>query len=47
MALADDKAFGLDTSETTVEKMPFVVAPVTNMHLKRAYTSLDPQHEIE
>lgn len=35
MALADDKAFGLDTSETTVEKMPFVVAPVTNMNLKR------------
>jgi KUP system potassium uptake protein len=46
MAMSDDKAFGLDTSETTVEKMPFVVAPITNMNLKRVYTSMDPRHEI-
>jgi KUP system potassium uptake protein len=41
MALADDKAFGLDMSETTVEKMPFVVAPITNMNLKRVQTVLN------
>jgi KUP system potassium uptake protein len=35
MAMSDDKAFGLDTSETTVEKMPFVVAPISSMNLKR------------
>ena len=35
LALGDDKAFGLDTSETTVEKMPFVVAPVSTKTLKR------------
>jgi KUP system potassium uptake protein len=35
LALNDDKAFGLDTSETTVEKMPFVVAPVRTNQLKR------------
>jgi KUP system potassium uptake protein len=47
MAMSDDKAFGLDTSETTVEKMPFVVAPVTNMNLKRVYAPIDPEHEME
>ena len=35
LALADDKAFGLDTSETTVEKMPFVVAPISTTNLTR------------
>jgi KUP system potassium uptake protein len=35
LALNDDKAFGLDTSETTVEKMPFVVAPIRTNQLKR------------
>ncbi|HVA98981.1 MAG TPA: potassium transporter Kup, partial [Bacteroidia bacterium] len=37
LALADDKAFGLDTSETRVEKIPMVVAPVSSLHLKRIY----------
>jgi KUP system potassium uptake protein len=45
MALADDKAFGLDMSETTVEKMPFVVAPITNMNLKRVRTVINPEVE--
>ena len=35
LALADDRAFGLDTSETTVEKVPFVIAPVSCDQLKR------------
>jgi KUP system potassium uptake protein len=35
LALGDDRAFGLDTSETTVEKMPFVVAPISTKQLKR------------
>jgi KUP system potassium uptake protein len=34
-AQSDIKAFGLDTSETYVEKMPLIVHPVTNMRLKR------------
>jgi KUP system potassium uptake protein len=37
MALAEEKAFGLDSSETVVEKLPLVVAPATKMNLQRAY----------
>ena len=35
LALPDDKAFGLDTSETQVEKIPLVVAPTSKVQLKR------------
>lgn len=35
MALAEAKAFGLDTSEIHVEKIPLVVKPVTNFKIKR------------
>jgi KUP system potassium uptake protein len=37
LALSDDKAFGLDSSETVVEKLPLVVAPSTKIALHRAY----------
>jgi len=37
MALAEEKAFGLDSSETVVEKLPLVVAPSTKINLHRAY----------
>ncbi len=37
LALADEKAFGLDESETVVEKLPLVVAPMSNIKLHRAY----------
>jgi KUP system potassium uptake protein len=32
---SEAKAFGLDTSETKVEKIPLVVKPVSNINLKR------------
>ncbi|WP_461449856.1 KUP/HAK/KT family potassium transporter [Mucilaginibacter sp.] len=35
LALSEAKAFGLDTSETYVEKIPLVVKPVSNILLKR------------
>lgn len=35
LALSEAKTFGLDTSETHVEKIPMVVKPVSNIHLKR------------
>ncbi|SDP51045.1 KUP system potassium uptake protein [Mucilaginibacter sp. OK268] len=35
LAQSEAKAFGLDTSETRVEKIPLVVKPVSNVHLKR------------
>jgi KUP system potassium uptake protein len=37
LALAEEKAFGLDSSETIVEKLPLVVAPAGKINLQRAY----------
>jgi KUP system potassium uptake protein len=37
IALAEEKAFGLDSSETLVEKLPLVVTPATKINLHRAY----------
>ncbi|HLK27415.1 MAG TPA: KUP/HAK/KT family potassium transporter [Puia sp.] len=37
LALSDEKAFGLDSSETVVEKLPLVVVPASNISLHRAY----------
>lgn len=34
-SLSEEKGFGLDTSYVTIEKYPLVVAPVTNLKLKR------------
>jgi len=35
LALSEAKAFGLDTSETHIEKIPLVVKPVSNINLRR------------
>jgi KUP system potassium uptake protein len=40
MAQSEAKAFGLDTSETRIEKIPLVVKPVTNIALKRVEPEL-------
>jgi KUP system potassium uptake protein len=37
IALSEDKAFGLDSSETLIEKLPLVVVPASNVKLQRAY----------
>lgn len=42
IALAEEKAFGLDSSETEVEKLPLVVAPVTKIKMQRAYYRVHP-----
>jgi KUP system potassium uptake protein len=34
-SLSEERGFGLDTSYVVVEKFPLVVAPVTNVHVKR------------
>jgi KUP system potassium uptake protein len=34
-SLSEEKGFGLDLSNVTVEKFPLIVAPVTNLKLKR------------
>ncbi|MGB3948505.1 MAG: KUP/HAK/KT family potassium transporter [Bacteroidia bacterium] len=35
LGLSEEKAFGLDTSSVTVEKMPLIIAPPKELHLKR------------
>jgi KUP system potassium uptake protein len=40
LALSDDKAFGLDSSETVIEKLPLVVVPASQIGLHRAYYRL-------
>ena len=34
-SLSDDKSFGLDTSETKLEKIPLLINPVSKIDLKR------------
>ena len=34
-SLSEERGFGLDTSNVMVEKFPLIVAPVTNIKLKR------------
>ncbi len=34
-SLADEKAFGLDTSSVTVEKVPYIISPISEIPLKR------------
>ncbi|MDR3678504.1 MAG: KUP/HAK/KT family potassium transporter [Flavipsychrobacter sp.] len=41
LSISDHKAFGLDTSDTVVEKMPFVVAPISSIALKRTSFKTD------
>src|SRR5205085_984567 len=35
LAQSDAKAFGLDTSDTRIEKIPLVINPVTQLKIKR------------
>jgi KUP system potassium uptake protein len=37
-SLPEDKAFGLDTSSMTIEKVPLVIAPPKDTRLKRVYS---------
>ena len=41
MAQSDSKAYGLDSNQTVVEKLPLVVAPIANIHLHRAFYKID------
>jgi KUP system potassium uptake protein len=38
ISLSEERGFGLDASNITVEKFPLVVAPVKSLKLKRAYS---------
>lgn len=35
LSLSEERGFGLDPSNVTIEKFPLIVAPVTNLKLKR------------
>jgi KUP system potassium uptake protein len=35
ISLSEERGFGLDASTVTIEKFPLIVAPVTNLRLKR------------
>jgi KUP system potassium uptake protein len=35
ISLSEEKGFGLDSSYVTIEKYPLIVAPVTNLNLRR------------
>jgi KUP system potassium uptake protein len=35
ISLSEERGFGLDASTVTIEKFPLIVAPVTNIKLKR------------
>lgn len=37
LSLSEEKAFGLDTSSVTVEKVPLVISPIKEFKLKRVY----------
>jgi KUP system potassium uptake protein len=37
LSLSEEKGFGLDTANVTTEKFPLIVAPVTNLKLKRIH----------
>ena len=37
LSLSEEKGFGLDTANVTTEKFPLIVAPVTNLNLKRIH----------
>ena len=37
ISLGEERGFGLDPSNVTVEKFPLIVAPVANLNLKRMY----------
>jgi KUP system potassium uptake protein len=46
LAMSDAKAFGLDTSETRIEKIPLVVKPVSNINLKRIEPNAHVTHMV-
>jgi KUP system potassium uptake protein len=35
ISLSEERGFGLDTSNVTIEKFPLVVSPVPNLKMKR------------
>lgn len=47
ISLSEERGFGLDPSNVTVEKFPLIVAPVTSLKLKRVYNESRGDYEFE
>ena len=45
VSLGEESGFGLDPSNVVVEKFPLIVAPVTNISLKRLINKYDEEEE--
>ena len=39
LSLSEERSFGLDTANIIVEKFPLIVAPVSNVRLKRIFAA--------
>jgi KUP system potassium uptake protein len=49
LSLSEEKAFGLDTSSVTIEKVPLIVSPMRDFKLKRVYDKgflYEPSSEV-
>ncbi len=46
MSLSEERGFGLDPSNVIVEQFPLIVAPVTNINLKRLVNKYDEEEEV-
>jgi KUP system potassium uptake protein len=40
-SLSEEKGFGLDSANVTVEKFPLIVSPIPEMKLKRVQSGLE------
>jgi KUP system potassium uptake protein len=47
ISLGEERGFGLDPSNVTVEKFPLIVAPVANLNLKRVYNEDGEEFEFQ
>ncbi len=47
LSLSEERGFGLDPSNVIVEQFPLIVAPVTNLRLKRLVNKYDDEEEEE
>jgi KUP system potassium uptake protein len=41
LARSDSAAYGIDSNQSVIEKVPLVVAPLTNINMKRAVIKAD------
>ena len=45
LARSDSEAYGIDSDLSVIEKVPLVVAPMTNINLKRTFYKIDAKSD--